>query len=514
MFKLFKKHNDTSFKNNTGITKRESMRFNTNKSQKPYFTKIKLRKLKDNSTIKLKNNNNSTLEIPNYYYDAANFQDNPEINRINFTKKNKGSYSIKLYIPKESQNIYMADLNYINKPSHYNSFNDIRMNLSGEYDGGDTLSSPVALKGFITIDIIEKLSDPIIINSIDIFFKCFITELIMQTHQDLGGPRYPTSISFNMFDKKTYLKMLPIQSLHINLLENITSPIILQKTGKIELPFTFIIHPNIFPSQLNTMWGKTYFRIETQIIKSYPLKNYSEMTLLSQNIQFHRILSNEYDMALLKDTIFHRGTFKTPRFEYQICLDSRIIEINSHFNMSIELLLFQKKIPIDNITIFLIQTVAIPHGGIEYNKYGTLTENKPECFIFKNEKRLYSGQVKCETDVKREKKANPVKRTYNDIGTITIGEIATIPINDMKISSYNQFLKANSFIHPFYCERSTKFSNIARVKISHTLSVRFEFKKIGSSQTYRIFHKIPISLINNRILENMNIPVYTEGDLD
>ena len=511
MFKLFTKRNDTSLNNDTITTRVGSLRTNSKKSQKPFFTKIKLGKLKDNSTIKLKSNSNSILEIPNYYYDAANFQENPEINKIEFAKKNKGNYSINLYIPKESQNIYMADLNYINKPSLYNSFDNIRMDLSGEHDGGDIFSPPVALKGFVIIDIFEQLSDPIIINSINIFFKCFVTELIMQTHQDLDGPRYPTSISFNMFDKKTYLKMLPIQSLHINLLDNISSPIILQKTGKIKLPFTFIIYPNIFPSQLNTMWGKTYFRIETQIIKTYPRKNYSEITLLSQNIQFYRILSNEYDMSLLKDAIFHRGSFKLPKFEYQICLDSRIIEINSNFNMSIEFLLFQKKIPIDNITIFLIQTVAIPHGGIEYNKYDTMVTKKPECFIFKNEKRLYSGQFKNEIELKRKKKTNSIKNFYNDIGSVTIGEIRTIPINDLKISNYNQFLKTNSFIHPFYCERSTKFSNIARIKISHTLSVRFEFKKIDSTQTYRIFHKIPICLINNQILENMNIPVYTEN---
>ncbi|KAG0668889.1 hypothetical protein C6P45_004306 [Maudiozyma exigua] len=513
MFKLLTKSTNLSFRNDTNITKKESISSDSKKSQKPYFTKIKLRKLKDNSTIKFKpnsNNDDSILEIPNFYYDAANFRDNPEIDQIKFTKKNKGGYSINLYIPIESKKIYMADLNFINKPSQYCSSNDIRIDLCNEHDGEETVSLPTSLKGFIIIDVFETISEPIVINSINIFFKCFVTELIMQGNPELGSARYSSSISFNMFDNKTYLKMLPIQSLQINLLENISSPIVLQKTGKMKLPFTFIIHPNIFPSQLNTMWGKTFFRIEAQLMKTSPCRNYSEMTLLSQNIQFHRILSNEYDMGLLKDTIFHRGTFKMPRFDYQICLDSRIIEINSHFNMSIELLLFQKKFPFDNITIFLVQTIAIPHSGIEYNKYDTISNKKPECFIFKNEKRLYSGQVKCDTNMKGKKKTNTIKRIYKDIGTFNIGEIGTIPINDIKISDYNEYLKTNSFIHPFYCERSTKFSNIARIKISHNLSVRFEFRKIGSTQTYRIFHKIPICLINGKILENMHVPVYTD----
>ncbi|SMN22848.1 similar to Saccharomyces cerevisiae YBR250W SPO23 Protein of unknown function [Maudiozyma saulgeensis] len=473
-------------------------------SNKSVFTKIKLCKLKDKNTIKnLKDN----FIVPNYYYDASNIIENPEINKFIWGNKKKGSYSIRLIIPKSSRNIYMSDLNFINKPSIYNNSTNLRMNLDDTNDGASILTSAVTLKGHILIDVIEELKSPIILDSINIYFKCFITEIIMQTDNELNESKYPTSVAFQIFDKRTLLRMLPIQSLHINLLEMIPNGIKLQEIGKIELPFTFIIYPNKFPAQLNTVWGKTFYRVECQIMKKDLQKNYKEWLILSRKIQYHRVLSNEYDMALLKDAVFYRGICNKLNVEYQICLDSRIIEINSHFNICIELLL-QKKYPLDTITVFLIQNVAIPFGRSSSLNYmdssNTDDDNntKTGCHIFKIEKRLYSGQT-TNSGIKSK------DRLYQTIENSEENEdIQIISINDLRITNYNELIKANTLVHPFYCESSTQNPNMARIKISHFLSIRFEFKMEGKKRSPRIFHRIPICLIDKLILDSMNMPSY------
>ncbi|CAB4255121.1 similar to Saccharomyces cerevisiae YBR250W SPO23 Protein of unknown function [Maudiozyma barnettii] len=495
---------DNKFDTTTDNQRTLIKKYTQNISNKTLFTKITLGKLKDKNTIKkLKDSH-----VPNYYYDASNVVENPEINKIIWQRKKRGSYSIRLIIPKSSRNIYMCDLDFINKPSIYNTSSNLRMNCSDSNDGSSTVTSAVTLSGHILIDILEELKSPITLESINVYFKCFVTEIIMQTDNELGKAKYPTSVAFQRFDKKTSLRMLPIQSLHIDLLEKIPQGITLKKPGKIELPFTFVIYPNKFPAQLNTVWGKTFYRVECQIMKKDSQKNYKEWSILSRKIDYYRVLSNEYDMGLLKDTVFYHGICNKLEVEYQICLDSRIIEINSYFNICIELLL-KKKYPLDTITVFLIQNVAIPFGESSSSFKDMTSSNREEsdktdCHIFKLEKHLYSGQTNLSGVKNKDRKYQIIKDNKEK------NNLQIISINDLKITNYNEIIKANTLVHPFYCESSTQDPNIARIKISHFLSIRFEFKMEGKKRSPRIFHRIPICLIDKLILDSMDIPNYRE----
>lgn len=459
-------------KNNTCKKLRQDQ-LNNLSSNSPlcFFRKIRLNNLSNGKTT-IKN----ASQHLNYYYDAMYVEENPVVNKFNCSSN--GNYSIELDISDEFKTIYMPDLAFFKKPSIYENHDCLTIDESF-YDIDDE-KSVVSLSGKINIEVFQKLKKPIIIDSIDVFFKCFISEFINYNSLEKKDIR-SNYVSFNKFEKHLNFDMLPVQLIKINLLENIKDKLIICDKGKILLPFTILINSNEFPNELNSIWGKTCYRIECQIFQRFSYKNNLKMILLTESIKYNRVFSNRYDLMMFKETIFYNGDWKNSTIYYQIGIDSKIIEINSKFDITIELLIKDKvKINIKSISIFLIQITTIP------NKINVNRKNKS----FEIFEKLYKKKVEQDGEDKK---------------------FFEYKLNSLKIRNFNEISKCRNLIQPFHFEKSILNNSKARIKISHSISIRIKMailKNDSKTDMTSLYFKIPICLVDSTMLSRMTLPAY------
>lgn len=454
---------------------------------------IRLRNLKHGGTTI--RNDSGQFE---FFYNPLEIGTNP----YNTKSLNKDhGFAIELCIDPMSKNVYLPDLcirgeNPLSPSRSTPVFADPSVALVP--DRSESLRSDygVSISGKIKL-VVTNTKNAIYVASHRVKLKCFVHQYLCMVDPDkkenCSGKR---TVKLCKDEPHENAHMLPYKDIEVDLLVNGGGRSF--SFGTYEFPFSF--HLIDFPASTLSYFGKTFYRVES-VLRVAKSQNSSppayDTVLLTDEINVKRILSSA-NMSLKHESISLQGHWDKYQLTYHVMLNSRLMEIDVPFGISLGLMKEHNSIgKIKCISICLSQSISIPCVNSK-----TL-ELLPTTYASRNEVELY--QIDLESDAETLKQNESFQ--YYEVDNLKI------PPNDKKY-------RCKNWLKPFYCEMNTKFQGRARLKICHTIVVKIKFAddenpgseddQSTSSHAGCLSLKMPVLLVDQDMANNLSLPPYNK----
>ncbi|CCF59396.1 hypothetical protein KAFR_0G03640 [Kazachstania africana CBS 2517] len=473
------------------------------------FSQNKRIKLKDLSCGGTLIENSS--HVLNYIYDAANELENPCITEFHDKKKD---HSVTLLLAPDSKEVLISDLNAQLRSSIYENSTDLSMGRIRKVE----TSATATISGKVVINV-ENSWYPLLIKSFKVKLCCYTTEMVNYIDKDqkiyrplngdlddLSNCKERTSFAYlNKYCSENPINMLPLQQISIDLIkvgEADCTKLLLLSKGKYAFPFTINIRPNEFPADLNTMFGKTCYRVESLIsLHNIEKKgaDREDQIILTEKINFSRVLPMmEINMRYEPSSVM--GAWDRAQLFYEISLSTRIFEINRKFNLSFEYYTLVPNFHVKKMAISLIQYVTIP---------SVVVNDTPDYYFFDYSTKL-TKTIRYVYKLREFKMEEKNGVGYNEETGEKIKAPKLCEIQDLVISNFiDEEKRLKNSISPFYFEESSINKGMARIKVTHKLTVTLTIEKNGGkNETVLLIIKIPVLLVGPGMLENLTLPKY------
>ncbi|EDO19310.1 hypothetical protein Kpol_1036p55 [Vanderwaltozyma polyspora DSM 70294] len=510
---------------------------------------IKLNNLKHGgTTIK---NDTGNFE---YRYNPLELKSNPCINKTN---NDHEGYSIELILDHGSSKVFIADLpvrNSVNA-SIYDTFstsslfdspeaifnvdNSLNSNSNSSPNSSTNSNSspnsvhsnylkyfydevaPVSLTGRIKINVFnEKLKHPLFLKSLSVHFKCYSNEYVCYVDPDKKNNSHNKN-NIKLFENDSNTKFEPI--IHLEIL-NISSSFLKFTNGIYEFPFEFKIEPNKFPASNCSYFGSTLYRIESyiKILKNFKKSNNSDTIILTDAVtvkralpidsfylrneplklagEWQRIHCDSKNNNINNDLLYQNFN---DQLNYEIYLHSKMLVIaspnnlkESEFQLNFQIVKKMKNFCISKLVVSLAQFSSIP------------------CIDRSTKKPMKTSYVKKMEVILHSEDIEP---NFDEYNVFEINNLAIFDENSMKESSNNKKV-GFYFVKPFYCEKSTKLENKARLKITHKIIIQLTMLHVESTEPLKtsfkkktiLTFKVPVVLVDYEMSSSLNLPTYNK----
>lgn len=454
--------------------------------------------------VQLRNSKHGGTTIKNnsgyyeYLYNPLEVGTNPYHTKS--AHQNEGFF-VELSLDALSKNVYLSDLaTQADNPATPSRSSPIYADSSTTIIPNASESSynnaGVTISGKLKI-CVNQTKKPVYIKSHCIKLKCFVHEYVCIVESAKKDGSATKRIVKMVEDGDEFCHMLPYKEIKVDI--DTGDEICCLTSGTHEFPFSF--HLKDFPASESSYFGKTFYRLEsvTQVVKNVNKRPWIYDTIiLTDEVTVKRILSTA-NSNLKHESILLQGSWRGTELNYNVILNTKLIEIGVPFGIQLGLMKDMKSNKmLEKVTISLSQTITIPCLD---SKTSELLQSS---YSKRNEIELY------EIDLQEDH-----NKTKND------DNFHFYEIGNLKVPPTDKSQLCKNWLKPYYCELSTKYSNRARLKITHTVILRLLLSNITEPKspqevkgekkpknTTCLTLKIPILLVDQDMSNNLWLPPY------
>lgn len=435
-----------------------------------------------------------------YFYNPLEIGTNP----YNIKSMNEdGGYSVELSVDSLSRSVYLSDI----QTQAANASTPSR--TSPAYADSSTAVIPdpalhnsagVTVSGKLILRVLQE-NKPVYVKSQCIRLKCFVYEFVCMTDTAKREHSSNKRIIKMLDDDDTFSRMLPYKEINVDIYAG-DEPFCLN-SGTHEFPFSFLLQG--FPASVSTYFGKTFYRLEsvTQVVRNVNKRPWTYDTIiLTDEINVKRILSTT-SSNLKHESIFQQGNWNKGELNYSVMVNTKLVEIGVPFSMQFGFMRDTKSVKnLDKITVSLAQSITIPCADSKNSQL------LPSSYSKANEVELYRIDVSLDTE-----------KNADDVGN----NFQYYEIGNLKIPPSDRGELCRNWLRPYYCEPSTKYTNRARLKITHAILLRLilsntdedSASNTGSRRQSKnitcLTLRIPVLLVDQDMSNNLWLPPYRDS---
>ncbi|SCU99266.1 LANO_0F01310g1_1 [Lachancea nothofagi CBS 11611] len=270
------------------------------------------------------------------------------------------------------------------------------------------------------------------------------------------------------------------------------SGLVLLPPGTYDYKFEFIVDSKHFPASVATHYGSTAYRVES-FVTVPKRKSKFETVMLTSRLLLKKTLSPDY--IDIQESLSTQSTWRNGMLDYDIFLSSRLLEFDTPFQMSLQLIKKStEQFRIKFVKITLEQKCSIPcvdrnSGAVVEDINSLVTTASLEFAHNFNE---------------------------NDL-------CHNLTMNDLKASSSLKKAIYNDSFFPFYEEPSSNLagatSEIFKLRISHEIKIKIGIEVKGSKgwnneELLALVLRIPVLLVDQNMGVSAQLPKYEPKSLN
>ncbi|SCU84145.1 LAME_0C08438g1_1 [Lachancea meyersii CBS 8951] len=255
--------------------------------------------------------------------------------------------------------------------------------------------------------------------------------------------------------------------------------------GSYEYQFKFLIDSENFPGSVKTHRGSTMYRIESFVTIPKP-KSKFETVFLTSTVSLKKTFPHDQYGLLQGNTAF--GVWRNGLVDYDLSLNSRILEFDKPFQLSMSLHRKPDRCKIKFVRVSLEQTLTLP-----------CFDQKSSMTSCKNHQETISSHLDELEDFDKD------ETSYS------------LTLSNLKIKSCSRSLLCNDSLFPSYVETGSCLLGSAetttKLKISHEVKVAIGVHVKGSegwsnAEGVQILLKIPFVLVDQKLSLSTQLPKY------